>query len=96
MKNVLFYIYMVATNNNRVFYIGVTNNLKRRAEEHKKHMIPGFTANYNVDKLVYFETFHFIEDAIHREKQLKKWNREWKDNLIKNKNPDWNDLTPTL
>jgi putative endonuclease len=77
-------------------YIGVTNSLKRRVDEHKLHQIPGFTAQYNVDKLVYYELFRFIEDAIYREKQLKKWNRECKNNLVNSKNPDWVDLTPTL
>ena len=96
MKIFLFYVYILTSQNNRVIYIGVTNNLKLRAEQHKKHQIPGFTAQYNVDKLVYFETFDFIEDAIYREKQLKKWHRDWKNNLIKTRNPNWNDLTPTL
>ncbi|MCX6225394.1 MAG: GIY-YIG nuclease family protein [Bacteroidia bacterium] len=96
MKDYLFYVYIMATGNNHVLYIGVTNNMKRRAIEHKHHLIPGFSANYNVDKLVYFESFGYINDAIHREKRLKKWNREWKENLIRSKNPDWQDLALTL
>ncbi|MFA6128845.1 MAG: GIY-YIG nuclease family protein [Bacteroidales bacterium] len=87
MKTYQFYVYILATNNNKVLYIGVTNNLKRRALEHKMHLVPGFTACYNVDKLVYYESFDFIEDAILREKRLKKWNRQWKNELIASKNP---------
>ena len=96
MKTYTFYVYIMASGNNHVLYIGVTNNLKRRAEEHKQHLTRGFSADYNVDKLVYFESFSYIDKAIKREKRLKKWNREWKENLIKTKNPDWHDLAPTL
>ncbi|MFA5815225.1 MAG: GIY-YIG nuclease family protein [Bacteroidales bacterium] len=96
MKTYQFFVYILATDNNKVLYIGVTNNLKRRAVEHKKHLITGFTAHYNVDKLIYYETFDFVEDAIRREKRLKKWNRQWKNELITAKNPDWRDLTLTL
>jgi putative endonuclease len=75
-----------------VLYIGVTNNLERRIYEHKHKLIPGFTEKYNVSKLIYYEHFDHINDAIRREKQLKKWNRKWKEELINKKNPDWNDL----
>jgi len=96
MKTHHFYVYILTTYRNTVLYIGVTNDLKRRALEHKSHVVPGFTKIYNVDKLIFYESFTFIEDAIHREKLLKKWHRQWKIELITTKNPDWNDLTPTL
>jgi len=87
-----FYIYILASQKNGTLYIGVTNNLERRIFEHKKKMNPGFTSKYNVDKLVYFEAFGFIKDAITREKQLKKGNRQWIINLIEDENKDWKDL----
>jgi putative endonuclease len=96
MKIHLFYVYIIASKNNRVIYTGITNDINRRLSEHKNHLNRGFTFKYNVDKLVYYEPFKYVEDAILREKQLKKWNRCWKDNLIQKSNPHWNDLTPTL
>ncbi len=74
-------------------YIGVTSNLPKRVWEHKNKAVEGFTEKYNVDKLVYFETTDSIESAIKREKQLKNWHRQWKINLIKEKNPDFRDLS---
>ena len=74
-------------------YIGVTSNLPKRVWEHKNKVVEGFTEKYNVDKLVYFEITDSIESAIKREKQLKNWHREWKINLIKEKNPDFRDLS---
>lgn len=87
-----FYIYILASQKNGTLYIGVSNDLERRVFEHKKKINPGFTSKYNVDKLVYFEAFGFIKDAITREKQLKKWNRQWKINLIEEENKEWKDL----
>jgi len=76
-----------------VLYIGVTSDLFTRIPDHKSKLYPqSFTARYNCRKLVYYETFGRIEDAIAREKQLKKWNRKWKDELISKTNPAWNDL----
>lgn len=80
------------TNNSKTLYIGVTSDLKRRIYEHKNKLIDGFTKKYNLTKLVYFETFNSIEDAIHREKQLKNWHRQWKINLIESMNKEWKDL----
>ena len=74
-------------------YVGVTSNLPKRVWEHKNKVVEGFTEKYNVDKLVYFETTDSIESAIKREKQLKNWHREWKINLIKEKNLDFRDLS---
>ncbi|WP_321169570.1 GIY-YIG nuclease family protein [Flavobacterium sedimenticola] len=74
--------------------MGVTNNIERRVEEHKNKLNPNrFTAKYDVNLLVYYETFQYINDAIDREKQLKKWNRQWKINLIEEENKDWKDLS---
>ena len=78
--------------NNVAIYIGVTNDLERRVAEHKSGIIPGFTQKYNCKKLVYFESFSDIEQAIAREKQLKGWVRRKKDALIDTINPDRNDL----
>ena len=72
-------------------YIGVTSNLQKRVWEHKNKVVEGFTKKYNVDKLVYYELTDSIESAINREKQLKRWHREWKINLIKEKNPEFRD-----
>ena len=96
MPNYTFYIYILASRTNRVLYIGVTNCLERRVAEHKNHQVPGFTSKYNVEKLVYYESFVNINDAIQREKRLKKWNRSWKDELINKSNPKWVDLYPML
>jgi putative endonuclease len=81
------------TNNHGTLYTGVTNNLERRVYEHKKKIIKGFTSKYNVDKLIYFETFHEITDALAREKQIKGWVRRKKDELIAGMNPTLKDLS---
>ena len=74
-------------------YIGVTSNLQKRVWEHKNEVVEGFTKKYNVDKLVYYELTDSIESAINREKQLKRWHRQWKINLIKEMNPEFKDLS---
>ena len=88
-----YYTYILSNDNNRVIYVGMTNDLRRRLYEHKNELIDGFTAKYNVHKLVFFETFSDSMEAIKREKQLKGWRREKKDALIENNNPDWKDLS---
>lgn len=85
-------VYILASKKYGVLYIGVTSNLKRRAWEHKNSLIHGFTEKYFVHKLVYYEQTNSVEAAIKREKQLKKWNRSWKIDLIEKDNPDWFDL----
>ena len=85
-------IYIMTNRIHSVLYIGVTGNLKRRVWLHKTGEVEGFTKKYNVHKLVYFEVFEDFRDAIEREKQLKKWNRQWKENLISRLNPDWSEL----
>ncbi len=74
-------------------YVGMTNNLERRVYEHKQKLIKGFTSKYNIHKLVYFEQFSNAQDAIAREKQIKKWRREKKNNLVMTLNPEWKDLS---
>ena len=91
-----YYVYILASKRNGTLYIGVTNNLKRRVYEHKHRLMPGFTAKYNVHHLVYFEATDNSYTAITREKQLKKWNRAWKIELIESKNPEWRDLYDDL
>jgi len=86
------YIYLLANKYNKVLYTGVTRNLQRRVAEHKLHINQGFSAKYNTEKLVYYERYDRLDVAIHREKQLKKWRREWKDKLINDFNPEWKDM----
>ena len=87
-----YYVYIVASKS-RTLYTGVTNNLERRVYEHKRKLIPGFTRKYNIDRLVYFEDWGDIRDAIGREKQIKGWLRTKKVALIIAKNPTWKDLS---
>ena len=88
-----YYVYILSNFTNTTLYIGVTNDLKRRIYEHKNKLVEGFTKKYNIYKLVYFEETSDIESAIQREKNLKKWNRQWKDELIKKTNPEYKDLS---
>lgn len=83
----------MASQRNGTLYIGVTNDLERIVYEHKIGLGSKFTSKYNVNRLVYFEAFQNINDAILREKRLKKWNRAWKIELIEEENKDWRDLT---
>ena len=91
-----YYVYILASKRNGTLYIGVTNDLQRRVYEHKNNHIDGFTKDYSVHTLVYYEETNNIESAIAREKQLKHWKREWKLHLIEEKNKDWNDLSREL
>ena len=96
MLNKQFYLYLLTNFSNKVVYIGVTNDLKRRVFEHKNGLVDGFTRNYHVHKLVYYEVSQDIEGVILREKQLKSGPRKRKDELIKKFNPDWKDLYDQL
>jgi putative endonuclease len=87
-----FCIYILTNKNKTVLYTGVTNSLERRIWEHKQHAIPGFTKKYNCDRLIYFEEFTEVRDAIAREKQIKGWLRVKKETLVATTNPEWNDL----
>ena len=88
-----YYTYILTNWNNKVMYIGMTNNLERRLYEHKHHLIEGFTLRYNVDKLVYFESSFDVKAAIAREKELKGWTRARKNALVESVNPAWQDLS---
>ena len=88
-----YFVYIMASKQNGTLYIGVTNNLERRIYEHKHNLIKGFTSKYGVHRLVYFEESNDIQAALMREKQLKKWNRSWKIELIEKTNPEWKDLS---
>ncbi|UHQ21332.1 GIY-YIG nuclease family protein [Lysobacter sp. 5GHs7-4] len=89
-------VYIMASERNGTLYIGVTGDLIRRAWEHREHAAEGFTKTYGVDQLVWFELHDVFESAIRREKQLKKWKREWKIDLIEKENPYWHDRWPGL
>lgn len=90
MKN--YYVYILASQRNGTLYIGVTSDLPKRVWKHKNKVIESFTSKHNIDMLVHYEVFDDPENAIRREKRLKKWNRAWKTNLIETSNPSWNDL----
>ena len=91
-----YYVYILSSTNNSTIYVGVTNDLLRRLQEHQEKVVDGFTQKYNVHKLVYFEQTSSIESAIEREKQIKGWSRAKKDKLIETINPTWKDLLEDL
>jgi putative endonuclease len=88
-----YYVYILAQKKNGTIYIGMTNDLIRRVYEHKSGLIEGFTKKYSISQLVYYESTEDVNDAILREKRLKKWKRQWKIDLIEKSNPDWRDLS---
>jgi putative endonuclease len=88
-----FFLYILASGRNGTLYIGVTNDLARRMTEHKSKLVPGFTARYGVDKLVYVEEYSSILEARAREHSMKRWKRAWKIALIEKDNPTWRDLS---
>jgi len=87
-----FFVYIVTNKINRTLYIGITGDSCERIEQHKKEKIEGFTKKYNLTRLVYYEEHENPRDVIYREKQLKKWKRQWKLELIERENRDWSDL----
>lgn len=91
-----YWVYIICSKKHGTLYIGVTNDISRRAYEHKHNLIEGFSKKYSVINLVHAEPFHNINEALTREKQLKKWNRSWKIELIEKHNPEWSDLYDTL
>jgi putative endonuclease len=91
-----YYVYLLASRKYGTLYIGVTNDLIRRVYEHRSKVVDGFTRRYDVDKLVWFEVYDDVLSAIAREKELKKWRRDWKIRLIEEQNPNWMDLYPVL
>ena len=91
MKN--YYVYILASKRNGTLYVGITSDPERRMHEHKNGLVGGFTKKYDVNQLVLFEESSDVESAVKREKQLKKWNRRWKLELIEKTNPEWKDLS---
>lgn len=87
-----YYVYILAKARNSTFYVGMTSDLRKRVWEHKNEIADGFTQKYKIKTLVYYEVFEDPENAIKREKRLKKWNRTWKMRVIEDMNPDWKDL----
>ena len=92
----MYYVYLLASGRNGTLYIGVTNDLKRRVYEHKQKIIKGFTEKYNVNNLVWYEQTEDVNSAIQKEKEIKKWNRNWKIELIEKDNYEWKDLYDEL
>jgi putative endonuclease len=90
------YVYILTNRPNGILYVGVTNNLIRRVFEHRSGFVDGFTKRHGLKRLVYFETFDDIRDAIQREHNIKHWSRAWKIRLILAGNPGWNDLYPMI
>ena len=91
-NNKCYYVYIIASCKNGTLYIGVTNNLIRRVQEHKKGKVKGFSKKYKVKNLVWYESTNDISEAISLEKRMKKWNRAWKIRAIEELNPSWKDL----
>ena len=91
-----YFVYILTNFEEITFYIGVTSNLQKRIWEHKNKVVEGFTEKYNVDRLVYYEQTEDVETALNREKQLKRWHRQWKINLIKEFNPEMKDLFESI
>jgi len=93
---VSYYVYLLASRKHGTLYLGVTNDLIRRVYQHKSKALAGFTAKYGVNRLVWFETHDDVTAAISREKEIKKWRRNWKIALIETGNPDWRDLWESI
>jgi putative endonuclease len=91
-----YYVYILASRIGGTLYIGITNDLVRRVAEHRLKPVESFTKKYEVGRLVYFEQFDDAENAMRREKRLKRWNRAWKIRLIEEHNPNWDDLYPGI
>lgn len=91
-----YFVYILASDRKGTLYVGVTNDLPRRVNEHRASVVEGFTKKYGVHKLVHIEQTEDIEVAIHREKQLKRWRRKWKLELIEGSNPQWDDLAEVM
>ncbi len=92
----MFFAHLLASKPRGTLYIGSTSNLVRRVWEHKLKAVPGFTENYGVDRLVWFENYETLEAAMQRERRIKSWKRSWKIELIEKDNPHWIDLYPSI
>jgi putative endonuclease len=91
-----YWVYILNSRLGGTLYVGSTNDLVRRVYEHRSKIVGGFTREYNITRLVYYESFADIENAILREKRLKRWKRRWKIQLIEDRNPNWDDLYPAI
>jgi putative endonuclease len=91
-----YYVYILASRKDGATYVGITNDLVRRIYEHRQKSVPGFSSKYNITRLVWFETYDDPTNAITREKELKKWKRSWKLQLIEAENPQWDDLYESI
>jgi putative endonuclease len=96
MRDKQYYVYILASKRNGTLYTGITSDLIKRTWQHKNGLVEGFSKRYRAKILVYFEAHSDVEEAILREKRIKKWNRQWKINLIEKKNPNWDDIYQTL
>ena len=96
MQQKTFFVYILASKKNGTLYVGITNNLARRIYEHRNQLIDSFTKRYGISRLVHYESFENAAQAIQREKNIKKWPRKWKINLIQETNPQWHDLYEEL
>ena len=96
MTDKQYYVYIICNKRNGTLYTGITSNLIKRIWQHKNGLVEGFSKRYNTKILVYFEAHKDVEEAILREKRIKKWKREWKINLIEKNNPKWDDIYQTL
>lgn len=88
-----YFVYILASRPGGALYVGSTNDLRRRVEEHRSKAVPGHTAKYNITTLVWFEVFQTYREALEQERRIKKWRRAWKDKLIMDANPEWRDMT---
>lgn len=93
MADRAYHVYILTNYTKTVLYIGFTGNLEERITQHKSFQVAGFTKKYKTDRLIYFESFENAEDAKRREKAMKKWNRQWKEDLINQSNPEWYEVT---
>jgi putative endonuclease len=93
---VAYYVYILASRRDGAIYVGITNDLVRRTYEHRSKAVPGFTAKYNITRLVWFEIYDDLISAISREKESKKWKRAWKVQLVEKTNPTWDDLYESI
>jgi len=91
-----YFVYILASRKDGAIYIGVTNDIVRRVYDHRTKAVPGFTSKYNITRLVWFDIYDDPISAISREKELKKWRRAWKVQLMEAQNPDWNDLYESI
>ncbi len=96
MTDKQYYVYIICNKRNGTLYTGITSNLIKRIWQHKNGLVEGFSKRYSIKLLVYFEAHNDVEEAIFREKRIKKWNRKWKLNLIEKNNPNWDDLYQSL